>query len=350
MSIAVLCFALAQALSIEQPTTSTRCWVGQALELRAGFALPAAALERGLVQVFQQPLDVPVAFDVPWWDGLDWLEPLDPPAAFEGAQHEGGERDRRASASLVLNGAVARFERGARTELDGSTTAWFALERRFITTRAGELVLAPSTLRGTHATRFGDDLVLGSKALDGAPFEQRGPSVVLQVLELPEAGRPPEFRGAIGVLSPRQALSSPEVELGAELRLVIEVEGGGNHGRFALSEPVLPAGLRRMGSLSSNSALHSALEISIRAERAGDYDLPGYALPHFDPVDERYATATSGGLRLRVRSESTSGPTAGARPEARPVLVALLALGICFALVLALLVLRLRAKRRARLG
>jgi hypothetical protein len=288
MSIAVLCLALAQALTIERPTTSKRCWVGQAVELRAGFALPAAALERGLVQVFQQPLDVPVAFDVPWWDGLDGLEPLGPAAPV-------GD-----TASLVLNGAVARFGRGTRTELDGSTGASFGLERSYVALRAGELVLAPSTLRGTHATRFAEDLVLGARALDGQPFELRGPAVSLHALELPEADRPTEFRGAIGEFTVRQALSSAEVDAGAELRLSIEVEGRGNHGRFALAEPQLPAGLRRLGSLPSVESGRTRLDVSIRAEQTGEHELPAYVLSHFDPLHERYATANSGGQRLRV--------------------------------------------------
>lgn len=297
MLVATLLLCALQAPRIEPPITRTRCFVGQAIVLRAGFALPAAALESGLVQIFQQPLDVPIALDVPWWDGIDGLVPLGAPAS-----------PTEASASLVLNGAVASFGRLAHTELDGSKSAWFALDRSYVARRAGELVLAPSTLRGTHATRFADDALLGSRALDGEPFELRGAACTLQVLELPESGRPPGFRGAIGEFGVRTRWSSEQATVGDELRLTIEVDGPGNHGLFELAPPRLPSGLTQLGTLASSDAEHSTLEMSLRAEQPGEYALPMYEVPRFDPWSERYAGSFGGFGVLRVVAAARSQP------------------------------------------
>ncbi|TAJ21331.1 MAG: hypothetical protein EPO68_04820 [Planctomycetota bacterium] len=312
-----------QALQIQPPTALERCYEGQRIVLRAALELPGELLDRRLLQLYQQPLDVPLELSVPWWNGTDLLEPREelPVSAAD-------------SARLVFGGAVREFSRSERPDAFGAPLVEVALERAFVARRAGELTLAASRVRGAYATQFGDDLVLGATALDREEFTLASEARVLRILPLPEAGRPAGFRGAIGDLRVQLELGAPEVAVGAELALRLVVEGEGNHGEFDVADPLLPAGAHVRARSAAHEPGRSRFEFAVVSERAGELELAPLEFAYFDPRVAEYRIARASALRARVVAHATaapptpvSSPAPGAGFSARSTLLKACAIG-----------------------
>lgn len=325
-------------------TTAARAtwYVGEVVPLRVAFGFDAAFLEQRLVRLFQRELDVPAQLLVPWFDGVSGAELVGPPRAPESA--------RRATIALGAGvvEAARREDAGGRLVLE--------LERDLRPTRPGELVLPGAALHFAWATSFRDDLLAGRTPLDRREATVRGQPLALEVLPLPERGRPPGFTGAVGRFDVDAEVDAGEVELGRGLRLVLRVRGEGDLSSLAPPRLELP-GFRVRGSL--------ALDPQGPGERAFEYDVapldlavrevPAIPFAHFDPTPPAgYRTAFTEPLPVRVVPAGAAPrrePTVSAAPPAPPeeddvprrmALVAGLTIG---ALGISLVVLALRARR-----
>jgi hypothetical protein len=165
---------------------------------------------------------------------------------------------------------------------------------------------------------------------DGTSQDVPVPAVPLAVGDPPEAGRPVDWRGAIGPLHV-QLLALPErISLGESVHVSVAIRGAGN--LWVIDEPFAGA------TLGSAEIYHRPPEIDTEAgERlsvrrffrmdlvphaAGVFEIPTIALPYYDPIDRRYATARTEPKRIQVDPRAAAEPPrsdASHRAAAPPV-------------------------------
>lgn len=159
-----------------------------------------------------------------------------------------------------------------------------------------------------------------------APLSNLGQTVLLhsvtadvEVLPLPQEGRPDIFDGAVGSYGLSAVAHPLDLGLGDPVTLDVTVSGTGN--LQAIRPPALGdlAGLDVYEPTVSEDQVREGgayggvrtFEYILIPQRAGILDIPPVRFCFFDPVQVRYQTATSGPFRIRVRGEA---PTDGDNP------------------------------------
>jgi hypothetical protein len=152
------------------------------------------------------------------------------------------------------------------------------------------------------------------------------PAQELTVRELPAAGRPVDFHGAIGTFNITSDVSPAKAEVGDPLTLRMRVSGSGNFDRvdssmldhldqwktyppkssFNTSDPIAFSGMK-------------TFEQPVIASKAGVQELPGLTFSYFDPNTRRYETARSAPLSVSILPSLADSRTA---PPAAPTAAA----------------------------
>jgi hypothetical protein len=145
------------------------------------------------------------------------------------------------------------------------------------------------------------------------------PAQELTVQELPAAGRPADFHGAIGTFSIASDVSPTKADVGDPLTLRMRVTGTGNFDRvdssmldrvdqwktyppkssFNTSDPLGFSGMK-------------TFEQPVIASKPGVQQLPGLTFSYFDPDKRRYETARSAPLSVSISPSLADSRTAPA--------------------------------------
>lgn len=280
------------AVRVEVPT---RVFVGEAFPVRVVVEIERAALQQHAVQLFRQPLDVPVQVVAPWLDGggssgllrvgADAPSPAAPPPA---------------APSLVVNGGLGRAGRGADRVRDGRAFAVVTVERRLRALAPGRLELAAPRLRLAFASAFRDDLLQGRVPVDRHDVTIDGAAVAVDVLALPAEGQPAGFSGAVGDFAATASAAPTALAVGERLELQLVVRGDGDLLAFA-PPPLTVPGFHVLGVLDRGGAAARTLvyDLELLADVAA---LPAIEVPFFDPRDGgRYRVAATAPIPLQVR-------------------------------------------------
>jgi hypothetical protein len=127
--------------------------------------------------------------------------------------------------------------------------------------RAGDLTLGPATIELSVPVRGGHDPYF-NRFFGGDPFGARRPITVqseplhLDVLPLPEAGKPADFSGAVGGFQLHVAASPRELKAGDPVTITTTIEGDGNLDGIAPPVVALP-GLQSAPAGMSSEERHS---------------------------------------------------------------------------------------------
>lgn len=269
-------FAMAQAspprdetadrrVVVELTTPRDSYFVGETFTLHVIIRAEREFARTNLVPIFRQPLDFAAQLVAPWIDDLPGTLALDS-ASPQPCQ------------SLALNDGLA-----SATILPDPDHVVLELARLYVATRPGVLTVPETILRFAYATRFEDDFVAGPVAADRIEAFVRGAPLALTITPLPEAGRPPEFSGAVGQFSCWTKAEPSVVELGQSIKLILRIEGDGDLAHF---DPP------RMEDLD-DFELHGIIDDKAAARRTITYDLaprsadvtrvPPVAFAFFDP-------------------------------------------------------------------
>jgi hypothetical protein len=105
----------------------------------------------------------------------------------------------------------------------------FSFDRAFLPTRAGKIELAQPTLRFSVIKREGRRDVFGlSNGAETEQFFAYGKPVAIEVLPIPEKGRPTPYYGAVGRFTIDAALDRDTVKVNGSVKLTLTVRGEGN--------------------------------------------------------------------------------------------------------------------------
>ncbi|HJP30308.1 MAG TPA: BatD family protein [Candidatus Latescibacteria bacterium] len=160
-----------------------------------------------------------------------------------------------------------------------------------------------------------DDPIFGR----GQSMMVRSEPIVLQVLPLPEQGRPVDFAGAVGHFEVSGVAQPQQVDIGDPITLRIEIEGDGNV--QSIAEPEMsPRGfevyaptveLEEGKTATGAYGARKKMEYILIPEQGGRRRIPAVEVSYFDPDTRRYRTATTSNFDILIEAGETE---AGAAP------------------------------------
>ncbi len=190
----------------------------------------------------------------------------------------------------------------------------------------GKMTISPSLrveIRAPTPNRRPQDpfAMFGEDIFAGTPFDRtpRRPHDVvvtpleLEIVPLPEKGRPASFTGAVGESFQFNAeVTPPEVEAGSPLTLKMSMSGRGS------LEGIRPPAVSESGgfrvyeprAVSAGSAANRrSFEQVIIPRTESDSTVPGIEFSYFNPVREAYETVGQGPFTVKVKPSSGSAVT-----------------------------------------
>ncbi|WP_298509554.1 BatD family protein [uncultured Kordia sp.] len=143
----------------------------------------------------------------------------------------------------------------------------------------------------------------------------------VNVKELPEAGKPADFTGAVGDFEFQVTTSKNSLNANESLQAKIEVSGKGNLKLFDLPELKLPSSLEVYEPEFSESVTTriSGMQgkisdsYTVVPQYKGKYPIPSVSFSYFDPTEETYKTLTSNEIIIDV----VEGPVNTATAETK---------------------------------
>jgi hypothetical protein len=201
------------------------------------------------------------------------------------------------------------------TEIDGRKMRLLRLQKRYAAGRPGTLDFPTSHLEfGSVRERgfFRDREVAKS-------FYKRAPGFSIEVLELPEEGRPFDFTGAVGRFDVVADVDRREVDAGESIKLTVEWTGEANLEFFDPPDPSRIPGFedfRVYGQTDRKSFDRRTVIYDIAPISDIVTEIPPLPLSVFDTEEEGYTLVTTRSIPIRVHAlAGSSGNDAEAGRE-----------------------------------
>ncbi len=308
-------------------------FVHQPIRLRLRIGFEKSFLQERMLQLFHQPLDVPVQVQAGWLQDLPCTiatpdEPLEP----------GDERRRW---TIALDERVTEAPQAEDLVEDGREFIVLQIEKRILPTCPGELSIPAPLLRLAYATSFREDIFDGRVAADRREAFVHGNPLALRILALPEEGRPLEFGGAVGSFSVRAEASPRNLAVGESLKLFLAIQGLGNLESFDPPRLERLDGFHLQGRTEDRRANLRTITYDLAPLDERVKEVPSIQFVFFDPEPPAgYRSLRTQPIPLGVRPRA--GDDTGTSPSSsRAWLLApcLLGLGL-------LVWLRVRSRRR----
>ena len=284
-----------------------RVYVHEPVRVRVEFGVDKALRA---VQDVAQDRTRYVDFEVqaPWISQLEGAEPITEEAA-------AGE-----SVPVVLNRTLQTAEYDSSVPRGNQTFHSFAFQKSFLPTRPGKWTLDAPMLRYHVQLTEGRQTMFGERV--GAQtqnFYVYGQPLALEVLPIPEAGRPQPYYGAVGRFAMKATLDRDTVKVGNSVKLTLEITGSGNF-EFCRVPDVSSweqKGLHLLGQTEQRKADRLAVTYDFTPTSADVKEMPSLAWNWFDttPGAEQFVEAKTAAMPLVVEPLA-AGEALAALPEA----------------------------------
>ncbi len=152
--------------------------------------------------------------------------------------------------------------------------------------------------------------IFGMRITRPAQITVTAPNKKIKVKELPEAGKPENFTGAVGKFDFSVQASKTKLDAQDALDLTLTAKGNGNLKLFNLPKPTLPSSLEvyEPENLQDVSVSLAGMtgkneeRYTIVPQRKGAYPIPPIRFSYFDPTTERYNTISSDEIVITVEN------------------------------------------------
>lgn len=142
----------------------------------------------------------------------------------------------------------------------------------------------------------------------------RSKPVSIVVKPLPEAGKPPIFKGAVGDFAIESGLEKNSFATDKSGKLIVMFSGSGNLQLVTPPEVTWPAGIEAFDPKTSDILSMTSVPVSgkkvfeypFSVDKAGDYILPAIHFSYFDPVKQVYRTISTRDIPFTVTKETAS--------------------------------------------
>ncbi|MFT7169001.1 MAG: hypothetical protein ACI80K_002137 [Paracoccaceae bacterium] len=287
-------------------------YAGETFPVTMEIAVPSEAGNAQLLQLFPQPLDLPLQ--------LSGFEALASGRLIAVPDQE--RASQRAGQSVALDGEIAQAAGPLLSEGPDGRVALYSIKRWFKAPRSTSLELPGPGVRFAVATEFREDFVQGRVPVDRRTESASGAATMLEIQVLPEAGRPFEFTGAVGRFELASAAMPSTVAAGESMTLAVTIHPLGSTARPALAADSVTltssdAFSEQGRAITTDTAAGTQIiSVSLVARTASVDALPVASLAYFDPgtasgVDSGftttgYQTATAPSPSFLVRQASPS--------------------------------------------
>ncbi len=231
---------------------------------------------------------------LPWWDQL--------PGALELESPEPPPGTRLITGVQINDRESVSVEELESRSIDGRAFRQMRLVKSLLPSRSGTLEFSTSVLEfGEFVERRS---VFSSRVAKGKSFFVPQPAFTLEVVPLPEEGRPFEFSGAVGTIHASASVDQRDIRVGDSVKLTVDWTGAGNLEFFAapdLARDDAFAGFRVYGRTEEKSFDRRRVVYDLAALDDTIDAIPPVLLSVFDPVDAAYETVRTEAIPLRVR-------------------------------------------------
>ena len=215
-------------------------------------------------------------------------------------------------------------------EINGRQYFVQELKTALFPTSTGKLTIGPTELKCTaedldrFPTRdpfamFDRDLL--SLFRQGKPQILRSKPIQIEVLPLPEIGKPENFSGTVGNYKLKVSVDKTEVEMGQPITLKAKISGAGNI--KSVGKPAIPdlPDFRTYRSGSSENVSKKNYKVQgvktyeevLIPRKAGKYTIPPIEFSFFDPKAKSYKTLKTKPILLTVLPPAQASPIEMAR-------------------------------------
>jgi hypothetical protein len=151
----------------------------------------------------------------------------------------------------------------------------------------------------------------------GKPQVLRSKPIQIEVLPLPEMGKPEDFVGTVGSFKLKVDLDKKEVEVGEPVTLKVKISGAGNV--KSVGKPKVPV-LKDFRIYDSGSSENiskknyrvqgvKSYEMVLIPKKTGNYNVPPLEFSFFDPKGKAYKTLRSSPLLITALPGAQVSPT-----------------------------------------
>jgi hypothetical protein len=186
-----------------------------------------------------------------------------------------------------------------------------------IANKAGKITLTPVegdvVIRKQTAARPKNifEQFFGAAAYEDIPVHTRSKPMNIEVLPLPEEGKPVDFNGAVGNFTSKVELSRNEIKANEALNLKMVISGKGNLKLVSPPQITLPEGFETYDPKVSESGSSKTFDYLVIPRNEGEYILKDIAFSYFNLDTRKYVTIPSGEFHVKVLPADPN--TAGAQ-------------------------------------
>jgi hypothetical protein len=192
----------------------------------------------------------------------------------------------------------------------------YTLTRTFVGEKVGEYVFGPATVKGTFGVR-----VDTRGQLEGEAVYAFAKPVSVRVKDVPTAGRPDSYTGAVGRFEIGAEVSPHEVKVGDPMTLTLWLRGQGT------LENALAPKLESIDEFAKHFKIYEATEetrddsrrftYSLRPKSVETTEVPSIPISYFDVEKETFVTLQSDPIPISVTAADrlASGEIAMAAPK-----------------------------------
>ncbi len=140
----------------------------------------------------------------------------------------------------------------------------------------------------------------GVPSFEDIPVSVRSKPLAIEVLPLPEAGKPENFSGAVGSFISKVELSRTELKANEAFNLKMTVSGKGNLKLINAPKITLPDGFETYDPKVIENANAKTFDYLVIPRNEGEYELKNLDFSFFDLDTKKYVTLPAGEIKIKV--------------------------------------------------
>ena len=272
---------------LEIRPSSKKVIVGQPFSIELTFGFDAAIVDRTNYGNLA----------LSWWGNLPGLLENELPKA-SGSRTQIAINDRE----------TVEVEPLERRKLRGREFVALRLARSFTPTRTGTLTIPTSYFEFGQVIERRD--FFRTNREKGETFFAPAAELAIEVVPLPEAGRPVDYSGAIGKLAVRADATPRDVDAGESIKFEVQWSGEGNLEFFTPPDPARLESFRDFrvyGRTEDKAFDRRTVVYDLAPVTSGAREIPPLPLTVYDPEAERYTVVKTEAIPIRVRALEGAG-------------------------------------------